>query len=576
MPVNRRKFLFGATSFTAALIYGRSLLLKPYIDDYPHISSNKIKLPPNGKTILIVGAGLSGLMTACDLIDRGFNVTILEKGHFPGGKLFSWEDPTFLPGQTKPFILEHATHGVWSSYNNLRDFLTRHELTLREKTVNEPYSPFSVVHPEGQIMDFSGGPKWPSLFYAYNETGKYDLRNEPFTIKQVLSLISFDAKDQGDVEYLDSLTMKEWCDEKNIPASVVNNFVTPLLNMSNFADAEHSSALAWHRHTSNSFGHWKDLAKIQFFLESPMKSLIRPMEEYITKNGGKILYGHSVCDVEIEKDAVTSLHVKMKGNTYICPACGHQHDGETHQCSKCGFIGEHFLSQEIDLNFSADHYLLGMDIKGLQKLIQESDLKEHKDFEKIHHIEPTKVVVCYMSYPKSEAWEKKLGQREVFFSARFPTIGTVLNINKQKPTIMEGSAFDVFEVEIPGSEEIWNLNEMDLVKLIDIDLRVVMPELPTYHSHRTLKWDNYTGERVGYNKNSLEMMTPFKNLLLLGDHIKIKQNAQYMEKVAVVSKEAINYLVSQENIQNATLEILESETPDILLDVIRRMSSPKA
>lgn len=42
---------------------------------------------------MVLGAGLAGLSTACELVDRGFSVRLLEKRSFAGGRVYSFFDP---------------------------------------------------------------------------------------------------------------------------------------------------------------------------------------------------------------------------------------------------------------------------------------------------------------------------------------------------------------------------------------------------------------------------------------------------------------------------------------------------
>jgi len=45
------------------------------------------------KTVLIIGGGLAGLSAACELVDHGFSVKILERKSFLGGRVYSILDP---------------------------------------------------------------------------------------------------------------------------------------------------------------------------------------------------------------------------------------------------------------------------------------------------------------------------------------------------------------------------------------------------------------------------------------------------------------------------------------------------
>ena len=44
-------------------------------------------LPPNGKAVLVVGGGISGLAAATKLKQNGFAVTVLEAQEKPGGRV---------------------------------------------------------------------------------------------------------------------------------------------------------------------------------------------------------------------------------------------------------------------------------------------------------------------------------------------------------------------------------------------------------------------------------------------------------------------------------------------------------
>ncbi|MBK8255477.1 MAG: FAD-dependent oxidoreductase [Polyangiaceae bacterium] len=54
--------------------------------------------PSNGKKVVILGAGISGLTVALDLVKKGFDVTVLEAQDRPGGRIRTIRDP-FKNGQ---------------------------------------------------------------------------------------------------------------------------------------------------------------------------------------------------------------------------------------------------------------------------------------------------------------------------------------------------------------------------------------------------------------------------------------------------------------------------------------------
>jgi len=103
-----------------------------YKQEYPVVPENHVNLPKNDKKVLIIGAGPSGLIAGCELLDRGFDVTILEKNARPGGRIISWRDKTFgVPSKDqnwKGHPIEYSTHIIPDFYKNLKEFLGRHQI----------------------------------------------------------------------------------------------------------------------------------------------------------------------------------------------------------------------------------------------------------------------------------------------------------------------------------------------------------------------------------------------------------------------------------------------------------------
>jgi len=186
--------------------FAKSFKPSLYQQTFPHLPENATKLPSNGKHVLIIGAGLSGLMTACELLQRGFKVTLLEKGGQAGGKLCSWYDTSFAKsGQEndEPYSLEHATHGVWGFYNNFREFLGRHHIPLRQDRANRSFPVYSVVKPNGRVHDYGSFKNWPSISHLFGLTQiflEYARKGKKFPMKHPLSLIAFNAHSPEEVQ----------------------------------------------------------------------------------------------------------------------------------------------------------------------------------------------------------------------------------------------------------------------------------------------------------------------------------------------------------------------------------------
>lgn len=111
--MKRRDFLYKA-SLTGAL---------PLIAQ--KISSKSFERPKNVKSVLIIGAGFSGLAAGLKLSRAGIKVTLLEARNRIGGRVFS-----FTPKQSGDQIIELGAEWVGYSHTRVIELCREFELTL--------------------------------------------------------------------------------------------------------------------------------------------------------------------------------------------------------------------------------------------------------------------------------------------------------------------------------------------------------------------------------------------------------------------------------------------------------------
>jgi isorenieratene synthase len=88
------------------------------------------------KKVAVIGGGIAGISTACNLAERGFEVHLYEKENFLGGKVGSWE----FQSNGETLRTEHGFHGFFRQYLNLRNFLKkigahRHLIPIDDYTI---------------------------------------------------------------------------------------------------------------------------------------------------------------------------------------------------------------------------------------------------------------------------------------------------------------------------------------------------------------------------------------------------------------------------------------------------------
>ena len=115
--INRRRLLLGLG--TTALALGGLAALQPRRGRWPSVGHGAAPRVSGNVRVAVIGGGLAGISAAATLAERGFAVTLYERGSALGGKLSGW--PIHVDGEEVP--MEHGFHGFFSQYYNLRSLL---------------------------------------------------------------------------------------------------------------------------------------------------------------------------------------------------------------------------------------------------------------------------------------------------------------------------------------------------------------------------------------------------------------------------------------------------------------------
>ncbi len=153
----------------------------------------------DGKRVVIIGGGLSGLAAAVVLAQEGFQITLIEKKPFLGGRASSYP----VPGSEDSYV-DNCQHVLLKSCTNLIDFYKRlgtdHQITYSDKVLffDENARP-AMLH--GSIL--------PVPFHLLPSL----LRFHPLGLKSKLRIAFafFHMMLAGkNLAALDSMTMLEW------------------------------------------------------------------------------------------------------------------------------------------------------------------------------------------------------------------------------------------------------------------------------------------------------------------------------------------------------------------------------
>lgn len=590
--ISRRTLLLGgATALGAAAVSsGCATPRNEPLESYPVVPENRVKLPPHGRSVILIGAGLSGLITAAELIDRGFKVTVLEKNASAGGRVRSWREKAF--GQTpddphwRGHPIEHGTHLLFNFYNNFREFMGRHGITGRPGNINGEAGGMTFAYGDGSVHRINAS-QVPAPFHAMPFIKDVSPRvpaSEAASIgmRQALALMSFDAYNPGDVRYLDSISVSDWMGAMGFPASYVASFMDPLWDMGNFLPSDQTSALILHRLVSASCGHWKDLFFHQFLRDSTNESIIDPIHRYVVDNGGEVLFNQEVVAFDTHEGRITGVHTRDIHNEWICPVCGEVHEHATGRCRRCSHLFTEPTSAQ-GRTYQADEYLLGVDIPVAKKMFAQPPFNTLPFFASTQELPTSSIVVVYLWYPRvagqpgvKSNWDDHFGKLECYMTAGFKYLGTTLNWRYKKHESFKDFDADIIETQIARTAWTKGLDNATIAMKIHEDLKGLIPGLPDMLDSMVVRWDNFTACTVGSERHRPEMFTPLSNFLILGDWNALDHNCFLMEKVNVNARKAVNHLLDKYKIAGGKMTILPSETPNLALDAVRKMHSVKA
>lgn len=601
--IGRRVFL-GGVGASAALLGYRSCTSEFDFnerDDFPEISENKVNLRPNGKSVLILGGGFGGMHAACELLDRGFSVTILEKSSMLGGKLKSWRDKNFgIPPANDPnwigYPHDHGAHAVWGFYNNLREFMGRHSIPLWKKP--DTTTMYNFLDRDGTMSSFN--PKLArtgSLKERMRRmTGPTSLTTEEkkAMIPGLIKIGAFDMSNKSERMQLDNLSFPEYARSIGIPENAIYKLFAPAAEMAMFDHIDNTSALYMLITMHLAIGHPDDMV-IDIFFHPPGETYVAPIEKYIKDKGGKIIYDTPVVKINRAGARITSVTAGEMGlpgppgvKTWKCNVCGSVFASPTKpgRCPVCNAPGDQIrvLSGGEVKEYSADYYIMAMETKGAKEVVKASDLGKGPYFDNIQKLDSTSVYVLDLWYPKRDVIGKLLPGQFCFFTSNFRYIGITLDwacsgsAKGYGPLVpdYQGKDISVIETQIANTEMLVNLPDEQIVRLAQEELEMAIPGLPKPLDFYLNRWDTYSPQRVGYEANRPTIQSPIDNFFIIGDWVSIDHLSVYMEKTNVSSKMVTNLIMEKIGKPEYKVRVLPSGSPSLMIDIPRLLFGPLA
>lgn len=614
--VSRRGFLQGAAIATSAVVAGGALSVPlsrdPVLDAaYPDVPENKVELPPNGKSVLIIGGGLSGLQAGVELAGRGFKVIILERSGTPGGKLKSWRDrhfgPANDPAKLDPafpgYIREHGIHAVWGFYNNLREFLGRHGWRLAEMPPEASiYNFLDKDGTESHLRNCTWPKPFDKLQLVLNARGLKHLPEEERNdfIRLALRIMTFDYADAAQREYMDSMSFLEYGRKLGLSEPLIHKICDSLIEMAYFDNVDKVSALTLANIFQLVAGAADDM-KVNLYMNPVGETFLQPMVDYIRARGGEIHYNTEVTGLEkVDKRISRVLAGEVPagpGKVRRCSVCGNLvFDGMEvgHECPFCGahvdMLRELSTEERGARAWSADYYISALDIPGAQQFVSGNlaVLGDTPYFRNILGLHAKSVFVTNLWFDGKGYWERKIHDAEgrpavCFFATGFQRLGITINRSVRIPFAdnkllgwsneFPDRDVTVIETQIAKAEAVAGKTTEEIAALCYEELKTVIPDLPPPRSAYVNRWHHYTGYHVGDEKRRPPVQSPIDNLLFIGDLSFVPHPAVFMEKTNVTAKWATNLILEKAGMKEGYIRILVSGTPSITTRAMQAANS---
>ena len=562
----------------------------------PDIKENQVILPANGKSVVIVGGGPSGLQAGVELAARGFKVTLLEKSGAPGGKLKSWRDKSFGPSDDPEkldpafpgYIREHGVHGLWGFYHNLYEFLARYGWQVAEQPDD-----LSIYHyrdrdgTDSFLPNLNGDLQLLNSILNFNHFSDDDRSK---LLRLMRKLFSFDYSDQKQREYLDSMTFEDYMKQLGCYTPGLVKFFDSFAEITYFDNVDKVSALCIANVMMLVSG--PSDFNMTFYRNPTAETLLKPMADFIRNHGGEIHYYTEVDGIEMAAERIAKVKARPVPREAIkrCSICGAlifagmEVGGE---CPYCGANADMLCAikayERHEREFAADYYICAMDGVGAQTLVAKNidSFGHHGYFKKVIDLDSKSVFVCNLWFDGKGYWEKSLTDPDrrpspVMVCTGFSQLSTMINRSvriKGKDgkqwawsTEYADRNVTVIETQIAKAEKISKLWTAEIAELCYQEMKTMMPDLPKPKAWYVNRWTTFTSNRVGEVRKKPLMQSPIDNLLFIGDIAllpQLKADPVGIEKCNVTAKLVTNLLLDKIGQKEGKITILPSSTPGL-------------
>jgi 15-cis-phytoene desaturase len=262
---------------------------------------------------LIAGGGLAGLSAAKYLADAGYQVTVLEKRPYAGGKVSSWQD---ADGDW----LESGLHVFFGAYRNLHRLFRE---TGLDANLSWKAHEMTFSRPGGALSPLRFPPRLPAPAHGLLAIARNrGVLTQSDKLRVGYGLLWPILRNQAWIDAQDNYTYADWHLRHGMGRRALGDFFDTMALALNFDTTERVSAKLVLTVLSH-FAKETDASRVAFLQGTPQRRLFEPLLAYLNARGVRFVPGARVAGVVYDPGAnrVTGLRLDdgatLTADTYV-------------------------------------------------------------------------------------------------------------------------------------------------------------------------------------------------------------------------------------------------------------------
>ena len=451
------------------------------------------------KKVCVIGSGLAGLASAYQLSTRGFQVDLIEKDSFIGGKVGSWK--------YKNQFVEHGFHAFFRQYYNLREFLQEIDSYKHLR----PISDYEIRLKNGERFSFDGIQTTPiKNILSLRHTGIYSLTQIILNPNYAKLIDLFKYHPIKTFKEYDSVSFDEFADRVGLNQNMKLMFNT--FARAFFAEPEDISTAelikGFHFYFLSN-----DLGLIYDVLDDDFEyTLLKPIRNILQKNNVSIRLNESVNTIDKDGDTF-----KINGSNY-------------------------------------DYAIISTHSSATQAIMDNSpNVSPVK--------QPGKALASSGNYAVLRLWiDKIVGRNDPFFIFvdRYDLLDSITfyhSMEKSSAEFSNNMGVGIYELHAYSIPKHLNLTKNEVKDTLINEFHLYFPELKhaeivdEYYQYRS----DFTAFHTGNNAFRPSIITNEENLYFAGDWVKMDNPSMLMEAAYTSGCLAANEVLKKENIKQKQL-----------------------